>query len=336
MNKINAFILTAVAVLSVVSCGNDESVIPVILDTDTGNDIDDVLAMEMLFNYEDEGKIDIKGISLSKSNPSTVSYVDAYCRLHGRDEIPLGYAFSGPNPDSGLYTQKTLDTLIAGRKILSPRMDIQDKVQEGFKMLRRVLAESEDHSVVFIAIGPETNLARLLESPADEFSPFSGKELVALKVRFLSVMGGLYAEGYDFPEWNLEQDILSARKVFAEWPTPIVASGWELGSDILYPHESIENDFQEDHPLRVSYGLFGQMPYDRPTWDLTAVLYAIEPDGGHFELSVPGVIEIDKAGFSHFVPDENGQHRYLMLAEPGQTDAVQASLVRQVTGKSNN
>ena len=33
--------------------------IPVIFDTDAGNDIDDVLAMQMLFNYEKAGKIDL-------------------------------------------------------------------------------------------------------------------------------------------------------------------------------------------------------------------------------------------------------------------------------------
>ena len=33
--------------------------IKVIFDTDVGNDIDDVLALQMLFNYEENGIIDI-------------------------------------------------------------------------------------------------------------------------------------------------------------------------------------------------------------------------------------------------------------------------------------
>ena len=38
--------------------------VPVIFDTDVGNDIDDVLAMQMLFNYEKAGTIDLLGITI--------------------------------------------------------------------------------------------------------------------------------------------------------------------------------------------------------------------------------------------------------------------------------
>jgi hypothetical protein len=36
------------------------------------------------------------------------------------------------------------------------------------------------------------------------------------------------------------------------------------------------------HPLREAYELYQKMPYDRETWDLTAVLYAVRPDSGYF------------------------------------------------------
>lgn len=71
-------------------------------------------------------------------------------------------------------------------------------------------------------------------------------------------MGGLYGNEFDFPEWNLVQDINAAQTVFSEWPTPVIASGWELGNKLLYPHQSILNDFPNayKHPLCVSYQIY--------------------------------------------------------------------------------
>ena len=34
-----------------------------------------------------------------------------------------------------------------------------------------------------------------------------------------------------------------------------------------------------------AYRNYMKMPYDRQTWDLTAVLYGMRPDGGYFSLS---------------------------------------------------
>ena len=54
--------------------------------------------------------------------------------------------------------------------------------------------------------------------------------------------------------------------------------------------------------------------YDRPTWDLTAVLYAVEGDKW-FTVSEPGSIVIKDKGESIFTPSENGRVRYLMVDE---------------------
>ena len=307
----------------------------VIFDTDVGNDIDDVLALQMLFNYEKEGKINLLGITIGKNNPYAIEYVDAYCRLNDRGDIPLGFAYNGVNPEDNKYLRPTLDTIIDGQKILHPKRSIKDSLPEGYKLLRKLLSEQKDASVVFIAVGPETNLARLLESQPDEYSDLDGKALVAKKVKLLSVMGGLYGNEFDFPEWNIVQDLKASQTVFAEWPTEMVASGWELGNKLLYPHQSILNDFTDSykHPLCVSYKIYEQMPYDRQTWDLTSVLYAIEPDKNYFNLSPKGTIEIDSVGKSIFTPDENGKHRYMLIEKDSIQPALNA-LVSRVTGKN--
>lgn len=332
MNKIKKLLL----LLTILFISGNVSIaqMPVIFDTDVGNDIDDVLALQMLFNYEKASKIKLLGITISKSNPLVIDYLDAYCRLNKRNDIPLGYAYKGVNTENGKYVSTTLDTLIEGKKILFPKRNIKSGLPEGYKLLRKLLASQRDHSVTIIAVGPETNIANLINSKPDEFSPLTGFELVRKKVKLLSVMGGEYSDAFDFSEWNIEQDLMAAADVFAKWPTEIVASGYEVGNKLLYPHQSILNDFKNGyrHPLCVSYKVYSKMPYDRQTWDLTSVLYAVEPDLKYFGLSDQGNIVIDGKGKSVFTARKNGKHRYLTIEDKAVARTLQA-LVQQVTDK---
>ena len=70
------FFLAIAAVLLLVCCSPAIKPIPVIFDTDMGNDIDDALALQMLFNYDRDGLIDLKGITISKCNPHSVEFVE--------------------------------------------------------------------------------------------------------------------------------------------------------------------------------------------------------------------------------------------------------------------
>lgn len=304
--------------------------IKVIFDTDVGNDIDDVLALQMLFNYEENGIIDILCVTLGKNNPYSIEYLDGYCRLNDRGNLPIGFAYNGVNPEDHKYLRPTLDTIIDDKKILEPKRSISDSIPEGYKLIRKMLSQQPNNSVVFIAVGPVTNLARLLDSKPDEYSELGGNELVSQKVRLLSIMGGLYGDEFDFPEWNIVQDLSASQNVFDNWSTEIVASGWELGNKLLYPHQSILNDFESNHPLSVSYKIYDKMPYDRQTWDLTSVLYAIEPDSNFFTLSSKGTITIDGNGHSLFTPSANGKHRYLSIND-NQIGRTLNVIVKQTT-----
>jgi inosine-uridine nucleoside N-ribohydrolase len=137
-------------------------------------------------------------------------------------------------------------------------------------------------------------------------------------------MGGAFPAGP--PEYNIKTDIPSAQKLFAEWPTPIVASGYEIGEKILYPAASIFHDYGyvPDHPLAEAYRDYMKMPYDRPMWDPTAALYAVRP--GSFSLSPRGAITVDEDGRTHFTADDNGKHRYL-TASPEQCSAALRAII---------
>lgn len=306
--------------------------VSVIFDTDVGNDIDDVLALQMLFNYEKQQKLKLLGITISKSNPRVIEYLDAYCRLYGYDKMPLGYAYNGVNPEPHRYVPVTLDTTVNGKKLLFPQRSMADSLPEGYKLLRKLLAGSADQSVVLMVVGPETNIARLLRSGADEFSTLNGVELMKQKVKLVSVMGGMYTNEFDFPEWNIVQDLEASKIMFAECPVPLVASGFEIGDKYRYPATSIINDFAggDANPLVMSYKVYQPFPYDRQTWDLTSVLYAMEPEKNYFDLSPAGSISIAADGKSVFSAG-NGNHRYLIYKN--NKDEVLNRLVQLVTGK---
>lgn len=306
--------LTASAIVtSYSSAGNTEdslSPVTVIFDTDLGNDIDDLLAYQMLINYEKCGKIKLAGTAVSKDNPLALEAACRYYGCFGSGNPRFGTVIDGPNRDAGNYLLPVIEAL--NYTAVSYSAHVGCAHSKGYEMMRRILSESPDSSVVIITTGPMVNLEALLRSVPDSVSDLDGIGLVSRKVRMLSVMGGDYT-GTATPEWNILQSIGAAQYVMSAWPVKMVASGFEVGNDVLYPHQRLESDFPANHPLRVGYEHFLDMPYDRPCWDLTSVLYAIEPDNEWFDLSQPGKVSVDSSGVTVFTPQPDGRFRYLKL-----------------------
>ena len=323
--------LALIATFFLLSCSVTQKPIPVIFDTDMGNDIDDALALEMLFNYEDAGQIALKGITICKRNPHSIEFVDGVCRFHGRENMPLGFAYNGTLPDDYYYLLPTLEAKKEdGTRLIAPSRGIDSGIDEGYVALRKMLVKEKDGSVVLIATGPLTNIANLLKSDPDDISPLGGVDLVKKKVKSLHIMNGNFA--VDTPEWNTITDLDASRVVYELCPVPLIASGYEVGCAVKYPHESILNDFGDPslNPLTVAYMHYQPMPYDRETWDLTSVFDALDEDRTVFQRSEPGHISLREDGATIFTPEPNGLHRYLIVPDPDKATRV---LVNCVTGK---
>jgi inosine-uridine nucleoside N-ribohydrolase len=288
----------------------------IIFDTDMGNDIDDALALAMLHAFESRGEARLLAVTITKDNRWAAPYVDLVNTFYGRPEIPIGMVHNGKTPQSNPMIQGPSERKRPDGSYVYPhRITDGSQAPEAVGLLRQVLAKQPDGSVVIVQTGFSTNLARLLDSAPDHASPLSGRELAVKKVRLLVAMAGNYVSTK--PEFNVETDVPSARKLFAEWPTPIVVSGFEVGEAMLFPATSIEHDFSyvPDHPVAEAYRLLLKMPYNRPTWDLTAALYAVWPDRGFFNLSPPGRIIVLRDGGTKFTPDPKGNARYLSVSD---------------------
>ena len=129
-------------------------------------------------------------------------------------------------------------------------------------------------------------------------------------------------------EYNVFVDAPASQKVFNDWPTPLYASPWELGDSLKYPAVSIERDYgwAPHHPVADAYRLYMKFPYDRPTWDLTSVLFAVRPDRGYFTVNEPGKITSDAIGKTTFAPDPQGRH-YVLSATPEQKTRTLEALI---------
>ncbi len=287
-----------------------------VFDTDIGNDVDDVLALGVIHALQSRGVCRLLAVTITKDNPLAAEFVDAVNTFYGRGDIPIGIVHDGVTKEEGKFLK--LAGVSDGNQLRYPHDLRGDKTPDATRLLREVLSAQPDQSVVIAQVGFSTNLARLLKTTPDEVCDVSGVDLVRRKVRLLSIMAGDFREniGRDrFLEYNIKMDIPSGQYLVEHWPTPIVFSGFEIGFAVPYPAVSIEQDYGyvEHHPLAEAYQLYNPPPHNRPTWDLTSVLYALFPDRGFFDLSPPGTVSVEADAFSQFAAGDNGKHRYLKL-----------------------
>lgn len=307
----------------------------VIFETDMGNDVDDALAIDMLYKYNKQKRINLMAVMLNKEGEFPPKYIDLLNTWYGQKRIPIGVS---PRADKSMvagtnYTQVVCEKLDEKGKPLYKR-SIKDysKLLSAVKLYRKLLAKAEDASVTIVSVGFSTNLALLLDTKADEYSSLTGKELVAQKVKRLVTMAG-HIENPKYAEYNVVNDVAACQRVFNEWPTPIYMSPFELGLQVRYPAQSIENDFTwtKHHPIVDSYKVYLKKIEDRPTWDLTAVLYAVDPQQ-FFNISPAGKIVVTDEGYTHYKQDAAGKHFYLFIT-PEQAKAILEYFVTMVTAK---
>ncbi|MCL2104512.1 MAG: nucleoside hydrolase, partial [Kiritimatiellaeota bacterium] len=282
-----------------------------------GNDIDDLMALALIHTLETRGHCRLIAVTSTKDHPLSIPFCDAANTFYGK-RVPLGAVRNGVTKDQGKYLGLVSET-DDGAPRYPHTVKSGEDAPDAVSVLRKVLAAEAEGSVVIVQVGFSTNLARLLDSPGDDVSPLNGKDLVKAKVKLLSVMAGYFKKvsGDEKPhrEYNVVEDIPSAKKLVETCPVPIVFSGFEIGQAIGYPSESIlrDYDYVPYHIVKEGYIRYEPPPHNRPTWDLTSVLYAVFPDRGYFGVSEPHRVQVTDEGITAFTPDPDGLHRFLTV-----------------------
>ena len=316
--------------------------VPVIFDTDITGDVDDVLALAMLHTLADRGCCEILGVTISKENPLAAPFVDAVNTFYGRPDIPIGVGEKLQPRESkylGLVEEKD------GGAFRYPHdVGVSEQPEKAVPLIQQLLQEAEDGSVAIIQVGLATNLAQLLGVEG-------GKALIEQKVDHLSLMAGAFETingNNHYHEANVVNDIPSMQILADQWPdaVPVIWSGFEIGIAARYPRRSIAKDFNyvPHHIVKEAYLLHSGPAHDRPSWDLTSVLYSIFPDRGYFAHSQMGRVTVEDDSRTRFkparknawegpVPDDAPpsavRDRYLKMT-PEQAVRVQEALVQFV------
>lgn len=325
-----SLIFTLAASFLIAACATKhaaEAPVNVIFETDMGNDIDDAMALDMLYKYVEDGKINLLAVMINKEGSAPAEFVDIMNTFYGH-QVPIGVRYGGdPAEKGGVNFAEVISGMKddAGQPVFQRTLEHCDTLPDALSLYRKILSEVPDKSVRIISVGFFGNLGALLENEP---------ELVEKKVVSLTTMGGCFFAPNG--EFNLLGDLEASRKVFDNWPTEIVTSPFEVGIAICYPGESIENDLEWGipHPMREGYLAYCPMPHDRPCWDLTATLYAVE-GGEWFTMSEPGKISVGDEGVATFTADSSGKQRYLAVT-PEQATAIREHFVEILTRKPAN
>lgn len=282
--------------------GQGRPPVGVVFDAFMGAGIDDALALALLNGLA--GKDEARIASISVSNPSlkAAAFCDIVERFYASATtgpaamffkgLPIGMASGTGAIETPMLTAPLSQCDAGGKPTYPTSIHELNETADPATLIRNALTAQYDQNAVVVATGPLTNLAKLLELR-------DTKDLIARKVKYLVFSGD------------------SANKLLAEWPSPVVSLGNDIGASLPFPASSIEKDFNwtPHHPVVDAYRAHHTMPYDAPSGAMAAVLYAVRPNENYFKVS-----------------DPSGKLRRLTL-DPAQKDRITAAYIELASAK---
>ena len=282
---------------------------------------DAALTLALLWGLEGKREARVASIAITENSFGAAAFADAVFRFYQLGPLPntnrmlaVGLAIDKPLPPDAPAVKAVLSRTDDKGEPVYKRLRRVTDTSEVTALMRNSLAYFQDGKAVVVLSAPATYLARALD--------YAGtKDLIKTKVRTLVVS-------------ECKQDPAAMKHVLAEWPTPIVYCGRDVGDALLYPGTAIEQDFAwtKAHPVVDFYRAAKPMPYDTPAQDLAAVFYAAKPDSGLLTLSDAGTLEALDDGGLRFTAGPDGKHKRLVL-DPAKKDTLLTTLREIVSAK---
>jgi hypothetical protein len=298
------------------------SVPRVILDTDMGSDCDDVGALALLNEYANQGKAEVVGVVYSSGAvPYGVGVIDAINRYYGNDQIPVGATYDSlfGDPVDKMQAEKLAKDTSAFHHQYIVNTDVPEQTQ----LLRKLLSQQEDTSIVYVTVGHTKGLYDLLLSSPDTIANLSGRELISAKVKKWIALGALNAanpEGHYVRDWNF---FFNHTASFTEYlvhhfPRPVY---FIVGGRNVMTGKSLA-DTPAGNIVRTAYrdwlwNVEKKTLYDqRPSWDLVTVYYAVEEPEQHFEIQPRGYLEFDAEQGCRWIAKDTVSNQHFILQKP--------------------
>jgi hypothetical protein len=283
---------------------------------------DAALSLALLYGFEGKREGRVASIAITENSFGAAVFADTVFRFYQLGQIPnanrvlpIGFAADKPQQADSAVVKAVIDkTNEKGEPLYRRGIRRVTDTAEVTALMRNSLAYFPDGKVAVVLSAPATYLARVLD--------YAGtRDLIKSKVRLMVVS-------------ECKQDVAAMRRVLTDWPTPVVFCGRDVGDSLLFPGSSIDSDFAwtQAHPVVDYYRAAKPMPYDTPAQDLAAILYAVRPDAGQFQLSEPGSIEVLDSGEMRFSQAADGKHKRLIV-DPEKKDAILKTLREIVSAK---
>lgn len=300
--------------------------VKIIYDTDMGSDCDDVGALALLHHYADHGLAEIVGCVFSSGKvPYGAGIVEAINIYYGRPDIPVG-AYQkddiGDPIDKMSAEKLAKDTMAFGNTIIHNH-DAIDQT----KLCRKLLIESDDRSITYITVGHTKGIYDLLMSDPDDISSLNGKELIQKKLKCWVALGALNANNKEnkfTKDWNFYFNGTApyTKYLVENFPSPIFYIS--AGADVM-TGKSLKTT-SPGNIVRTAYREWlwwnGKKSFDdqRPSWDLTAVYFAVEGLGEFLINEGKGRLEFDMEQGCRWLPDIDHSNQTYITQKKGITN----------------
>jgi hypothetical protein len=283
---------------------------------------DAALSLALLYGLEGKREARVASIAITENSFGAAAFADAVFRFYqlgpppnANRVLPIGLAADKPFPPDSPNVKSVLERVDEkGEPVYHRGVRRVTDTAEVTALMRNSLAYFPDGKIAVVLSAPATYLNRI-------FDYAGARGLIKSKVRLMVVS-------------ECKQDVPAMRRVLAEWPTPIVFCGQDVGEALPYPGSSMDQDFAwaKAHPVVDFYRAGRAMPYDANSQDLAAILYAVRPDAGSFQLSEPGTIDVLDSGAMRFTPNAAGTHKRLVV-DAVKKEAILATLREIVSAK---
>lgn len=238
-----------------------DATVNVIVDSDIGEDVDDVGGFAVLHQLMTLGECNILAMGYVGTHSFGAPAINALNTFYGRSDIPVGTGTSA-------YTGTDYyGTLLAS----FPNRLGSATPPSALNVYRKALAGAPDGTVTIIFFGELSNLYRLYNSPADSISPLTGEQLVLAKCAKIVILGGGY------PSYGREHDFAvdpAASQVINQLSASLLVIWSGIENGILSETNSTQPTWS---PLRASYDAFFAIEggTKRASWAAHCVLYAV-------------------------------------------------------------
>jgi purine nucleosidase len=274
---------------------------------------DAALALAALYVFASKMESRVNGVCVGGASLDTAIFCDVVARFYGstprssNTSLPVGLAAVNPMPpDSPMVEPAIARKKESGDPQYARGLRTLTDTALAEAMLRNAVTFTPECSIVLS--GPATWLMKSLDI-------LGSKELYAKRVKRLVLVDA----------GGLQKDPSAMRRLAAEWPTPIVLCGREIGEALAFPAARLETLFAwaPANPVVDAYKAFKPMPYDAPMFDVAAVHFAVHPESGLYDLSEPGSLSVGNDGGLKLATGD-GSVRRLIVNAAKRSEALEA------------